>query len=158
MALICVRKVCFPNLTHQHITPTSYPTSKRLYYPTSKRLYQLNQTYKNINKRLLWPALVVQMHTQPRGGGSYLIFVRGYASSGSARFRVLLWSAQKWTDRRTDRQFRKEYVARMTCLLPHHFIYIGSPPKFVTLLAIHGPSYKTTVAPNIYITACYGTP
>ncbi len=51
-ALICVRKVCFPNLTHQHITPTSYPTSKRLYYPTSQRLYHLNQTNINIYKHL----------------------------------------------------------------------------------------------------------
>ncbi len=49
---ISVIKVCFPNLTHQHITPTSYPTSKRLYYPTSKGLYHLNQTYKNIYKHL----------------------------------------------------------------------------------------------------------
>ena len=41
------------NLTHQHITPTSYPTSKRLYYPTSKRLYHQIPTYINIYKHLL---------------------------------------------------------------------------------------------------------
>ncbi len=52
MAQICVRKVCIPNLTHQHITPTSYRTSKHLYYPTSKRLYHLNQIYIIIYKHL----------------------------------------------------------------------------------------------------------
>ena len=52
MVLICLGNVWFQNLTHQHITPTSYPTSKRLYYPTSKCLYHLKLTYINIYKCL----------------------------------------------------------------------------------------------------------
>ncbi len=35
------------------------------------------------------------------------------------------------------------------------YILEMSPSKFVSLLAIHRPSYKTTVVQNIYITACY---
>ncbi len=44
MVLICLGNVCFPNLTHQHITPTSYPTSKRLYH-----LKQTYITFINVN-------------------------------------------------------------------------------------------------------------
>ena len=42
----------------------------------------------------------------------------------------------------------------------HQILQVGlgckmSPGKLVILSAIRRPPYKTTVAPNIYITACY---
>ncbi len=45
MVLVCLRNVCLRKLTHQHITPTSYPTSKYLCFSTSKCWYHLIQTY-----------------------------------------------------------------------------------------------------------------
>ena len=55
MVLICLGNVGFLNVTHQHITTTSYPTSKRLYYPTSKRLYHLQENSLSCNTRLITP-------------------------------------------------------------------------------------------------------